>query len=91
MDHAKVFSIFQEICQIPRESGHEENIIAYLEQFAASRGLEHRTDNAGNVVITKPGTKGMENAPTVILQSHSDMVCEKNSGVDHDFRKDPIS
>ena len=90
MDHAKVFSIFQEICQIPRESGHEENIIAYLEQFAVSRGLEHRTDNAGNVVITKPGTKGMENAPTVILQSHSDMVCEKNSGVDHDFRKDPI-
>lgn len=90
MEYAKVFSIFHEICKIPRESGHEENIIAYLEQFAASRGLNCQKDKAGNVLITKPGTKGMENAPTVILQSHSDMVCEKNSGIEHDFRKDPI-
>lgn len=90
MEYAKVFSIFHEICKIPRESGHEENIIAYLEQFAASRGLNCQRDKAGNVLITKPGTQGMENAPTVILQSHSDMVCEKNSGIEHDFRKDPI-
>jgi len=90
MEYAKVFSIFHEICKIPRESGHEENIIAYLEQFAASRGLNCKKDKAGNVLITKPGTQGMENAPTVILQSHSDMVCEKNSGIEHDFRKDPI-
>ena len=90
MEYAKVFSIFHEICKIPRESGHEENIIAYLEQFAASRGLNCQKDKAGNVLITKPGTQGMENAPTVILQSHSDMVCEKNSGIEHDFRKDPI-
>ncbi|PKP40821.1 MAG: cytosol nonspecific dipeptidase [Bacteroidetes bacterium HGW-Bacteroidetes-10] len=90
MEYAKVFSIFHEICKIPRESGHEENIIAYLEQFAASRRLNCQRDKAGNVLITKPGTQGMENAPTVILQSHSDMVCEKNSGIEHDFRKDPI-
>lgn len=90
MESAKVFSIFSEITKIPRESGHEEHIIKYLQDFALSRGLEHKTDKAGNVVILKPATKGMEGAPTIILQSHSDMVCEKNSGTVHDFRKDPI-
>lgn len=90
MDSSRVFSIFSEITRIPRESGHEEHIIKYLQDFAASRGLKCNTDKVGNVVILKPATKGMENAPTVILQSHSDMVCEKNSGTVHDFRKDPI-
>lgn len=90
MESARVFSIFSEITKIPRESGHEEHIIKYLQNFAGSRGLECKTDKAGNVVIKKPATAGMEQAPTVILQSHSDMVCEKNSGTQHDFRKDPI-
>ena len=90
MESARVFSIFSEITKIPRESGHEEHIIKYLQNFASSRGLECKTDKAGNVVIKKPATAGMEQAPTVILQSHSDMVCEKNSGTQHDFRKDPI-
>jgi len=90
MESSRVFSIFSEITKIPRESGQEEQIIKYLQDFAISRGLEHKTDKAGNVVILKPATKGMEGAPTVILQSHSDMVCEKNAGTTHDFRKDPI-
>lgn len=90
MTSAQVLSYFREILTIPRESGHEEHIIAYLQKYAADRGMECRTDEAGNVLITVPATPGMENAPTVILQSHSDMVCEKNSGVEHDFSKDPI-
>ncbi len=90
MTSAQVLSHFREILTIPRESGHEEHIIAYLQKFAADRNMECRTDEAGNVLITIPATPGRENAPTVILQSHSDMVCEKNSGVDHDFSKDPI-
>ena len=90
MTSAQVLSHFREIMTIPRESGHEEHIIAYLQKFAADRGMDCRTDEAGNVLITIPATPGRENAPTLILQSHSDMVCEKNSGVEHDFSKDPI-
>jgi len=90
MEASKVFSFFSDICKIPRESGHEEHIIAYLQQFAKDRNLVCKTDKAGNVLITKNATSGMESAPTVILQSHSDMVCEKNTGIVHDFNKDPI-
>ena len=90
MNSEKVLSFFKEITRIPRESGHEEHIIAYLQEFAASRGLECKTDQAGNVLITKAASAGYENAPTIVLQSHSDMVCEKNEGVEHDFAKDPI-
>ena len=90
MNSSNVFSFFDEITKIPRESGHEEKIIAYLQKFAQQRSLECKTDEVGNVLIRKPGTKGMESAPTVILQSHSDMVCEKNSGVDFNFDTDPI-
>lgn len=90
MTSEKVLSFFREILEIPRESGHEEHIIAYLQEFARTRNLECKTDKAGNVLIVKPATPGRENSPTLILQSHSDMVCEKNSGVEHDFSKDPI-
>ena len=90
MENAKIFSIFDEITKIPRESGKEEKIIQYLIDFAESRSLEYKKDQAGNVVIMKPGTSGMENAPTVILQSHSDMVCEKNSDSNFNFDTDPI-
>lgn len=91
MESSKVFSFFSEICQIPRESGHEEHIIAYLQQFAKERTLECKTDKAGNVLICKPASYGMDKAPVVVLQSHSDMVCEKNSDSNHDFAKDPIN
>ncbi len=90
MTSQKVLDHFMEILQIPRESGHEEHIIAYLQKWAADRNMDCRTDEAGNVLITIPATPGRENAPTIILQSHSDMVCEKNNGVEHDFAKDPI-
>ena len=90
MNSEKVLSFFQEITKIPRESGHEEHIIAYLQKFAADRNLECRTDEAGNVLIVKPAATGYENVPAIVLQSHSDMVCEKNEGVEHDFAKDPI-
>ena len=73
MNSEKVLSFFKEITRIPRESGHEEHIIAYLQQFAAERNLECRTDEAGNVLIVKEAA--------IVLQSHSDMVCEKNEGV----------
>ena len=90
MNSEKVLSFFKEITTIPRESGHEEHIIAYLQEFAAKRSLECKTDKAGNVLITKEAAAGYENVPTIVLQSHSDMVCEKNEGVEHDFAKDPI-
>lgn len=90
MNSEKVLSFFKEITRIPRESGHEEHIIAYLQQFAAERNLECRTDEAGNVLIVKEAVPGHENVPVIVLQSHSDMVCEKNEGVEHDFAKDPI-
>ena len=90
MNSETVLSFFKEITKIPRESGHEEHIIAYLQDFAAKNGLDCKTDEAGNVLITKEAAPGYEKVPTIVLQSHSDMVCEKNEGVEHDFAKDPI-
>ena len=90
MDSASVLSIFQEITRIPRESGHEAPITAWLQDFAAKRGLPCKTDKTGNVLITKPASKGKENVPTLVLQAHQDMVCEKNAGVDFDFLTQPI-
>ena len=90
MNTEKVLSFFQEITRIPRESGHEEQMVAYLQHFAAERGLECKTDKVGNVMIAKPASPGYENRPTVVLQGHTDMVCEKKSTSDFDFSKDPI-
>ena len=90
MTSENVLSFFKEITKIPRESGHEEHIIAYLQNFAAEHNLYCRTDEAGNVVIVKEAASGYESVPAIVLQSHSDMVCEKNEGVEHDFAKDPI-
>ena len=59
-------------------------------RFADKHGIAVKTDAVGNVVMSKKGSAGHENAPTVVLQAHMDMVAEKNSGVDHDFMKDPI-
>lgn len=85
-----VWNYFYELTQIPRPSKKEEKIIAYLLDFAKKHNLESKKDEAGNVLITKPATKSMENRPTVILQGHVDMVCEKNNDTQHDFDKDPI-
>ena len=87
---AAIWHYFHDITQIPRPSKKEERILAYLLNFAKEHQLEAKQDQAGNILITKPATPGREEAPTVILQSHVDMVCEKNSGVEHDFDNDPI-
>lgn len=85
-----VFRYFEEISQIPRGSGNEKAISDYLVSVGKGLNLEVIQDKALNVIIKKPGTKGYENSPTVIIQGHMDMVCEKNKGTEHDFEKDPI-
>lgn len=85
-----VWKYFEEISQIPRCSKHEDKIREYLIAFAKSHDLKYKTDKAGNVVISKPATSDMQGKPTLILQSHMDMVCEKNSDVNFDFDNDPI-
>ncbi|MFK5856378.1 MAG: aminoacyl-histidine dipeptidase [Bacteroidota bacterium] len=85
-----VWEYFKEILEIPRPSKKEEKIIAYLLKFGKDQNLETIQDEVGNVLIRKPATKGMENRKSVVLQSHIDMVCEKNSDKVHDFDNDPI-
>ncbi len=85
-----LFTYFEEICQVPRPSKKEDKIRKFLLDFAEQHHLESKTDEIGNVLILKPATPGMENAPTVILQTHMDMVCEKNSDKVFDFDNDPI-
>ena len=87
---AHVFEMFARINAIPRPSKREEKMIAFLKDFGESLGLETKVDETGNVLIRKPATPGMEHKPTVILQSHMDMVCEKNNDVDFDFDTDAI-
>ena len=86
----KVFDYFEQISKIPRGSGNEKGISDYLVGFAKERNLEVIQDDVFNVIIKKPATKGYEEVPTLILQGHIDMVCEKNANVEHDFTKDPI-
>jgi dipeptidase D len=85
-----VWRYFSEILQIPRPSKKEEQIIDYLLKFAAQHGLPAKKDDAGNVLISKPATPGKAHWPAVALQTHVDMVCEKNSDKIFDFSKDPI-
>lgn len=85
-----LFNYFEQICQVPRPSKKEEKIRNYLLDFARENGFEAKTDDAGNVLILKPATPGRENSPVVILQTHMDMVCEKNSDKIFDFEKDSI-
>lgn len=85
-----VFHYFAEICKVPRPSKKEEKIIAYLQAFGKKHNLETLTDEVGNVLIKKAATPGMENRKAIVLQSHVDMVCEKNNDVQHDFLNDPI-
>ena len=87
---ALVWNFFNEITQIPRPSKKEERIIAYLKDFGKKHNLSTKVDETGNVLISKPATVGYEKHKTVILQSHIDMVCEKNSDVIHNFDTDPI-
>ncbi len=85
-----VFEIFSQICKVPRPSKHEERISQWLQDFAASHGIECITDEAMNVIMRVPATPGYEDHEGIILQAHMDMVCEKNGDVVHDFMTDPI-
>jgi dipeptidase D len=85
-----VFGYFEEISAIPRCSGNEKQISNYLVDFARKHDLEVIQDEALNVIIKKVASPGYESAPTVIIQGHMDMVCEKNKGTVHDFKKDSI-
>ncbi len=87
---ACVFDCFAQVTRVPRPSKKEERMIEFLQEYGKKLGLETLTDECGNVLIRKPATPGMENRKTVILQSHMDMVCEKNRDVDFDFTKDAI-
>lgn len=81
---------FAALAAIPRGSKNEAAATAHVAAVGARLGLPVKVDAVGNVVITKPGTKGLEDRPALVLQGHLDMVCEKNSGTAHDFTKDPI-
>ncbi|SHH24421.1 dipeptidase D [Caloranaerobacter azorensis DSM 13643] len=85
-----VFKFFEELTRIPRGSGNEKQVSDYLVKFAKDNRLEVIQEECLNVIIKKPGTKGYENAPTVILQGHMDMVCVKDEDLEFDFTKDPI-
>lgn len=87
---AIVFDCFAEINKVPRPSKREEQMISFLQKFGEGLGLPTKVDATGNVLISKPATKGCEHLKTVILQSHFDMVCEKNADTDFDFDKDAI-
>lgn len=85
-----VFDCFAEVNKIPRPSKKEEKMFAFLKAFGEGLGLPTKVDETGNVCISKPATPGYENSKTVILQSHMDMVCEKNKDKDFDFENDAI-
>lgn len=81
---------FRQISDIPRASRNEKAICEYIAAFAQRQGLEYKSDEAYNIIVNKPATKGYEDVPAIILQAHTDMVCEKNKGVEHDFDRDPL-
>ena len=83
-----VWTIFDEITKVPRPSKKEEKIRKYILDFAKANGIDAKTDEVGNVVLSKPATPGKEDAPTVIMQGHMDMVCESNKK-DFDFDNSP--
>lgn len=85
-----VFDCFAEVNKVPRPSKKEEKMIAFLQAFGEGLGLPTKVDETGNVCISKPATPGHEHRKTVILQSHMDMVCEKNKDVDFNFETDAI-
>ena len=90
LNPAPIWIYFEEICSIPRLSKNEGKIRQYLLDFAIKNKLESRKDEAGNILIIKPPSPGMENRKTVVLQSHMDMVGEKNADYPHDWTTDPI-
>lgn len=81
---------FYKLTQVPRCSKKEAKVLEVVKQFATENNFEYKQDATGNIVIKVPATAGYENAPTIVLQGHVDMVCEKNKGTAHNFDNDPI-
>ena len=88
-DHP-VLKLFQELSRIPRESGNEKAVSAWIRAWAEERDLEVSQDGIWNLIIRKPASAGYESHPPLMMQAHIDMVCEKDRDSDHDFSKDPI-
>ncbi len=86
-----VWIYFEEICSIPRLSKNEAKIREYLISFARENNLESKEDNIGNILIIRPSSPGWENRKTLVLQSHMDMVGEKNADHPHNWFNDPIT
>lgn len=82
---------FEAISKIPRPSKHEQHVADYIIECARKLNYPHKQDPVGNIVVLKPPSKGHQQAPVIVLQGHTDMVCEKNSDIQHDFMKDPIT
>ncbi len=91
LDYKKVLYYFSEIAAIPHGSGNVGKLADYLECFAKERNIRYVRDTADNVIFYKDATPGYEQYPTMILQGHMDMVCEKEAGVDIDFTKDGLT
>jgi len=87
---AAVWNIFEKMSDIPRGSGNEAGVMKMFTAWAEERGLACKKDAVGNMLVSIPGTKGLEKAAPVLIQGHVDMVCEKNTATKHDFEKDPI-
>ena len=85
LEPADLWNRFADLNAIPRPSKHEGKVVEWLHEWAASKGLESLQDEVGNVLIKKPSTPGLESRKTVVLQSHVDMVCQKNEATEFDF------
>lgn len=90
LEPKRIWNNFEDLNAVPRPSKKEERVIAFMQEFGKKLGLETYTDKAGNIIIKKPATAGMENRKTVVLQSHLDMVHQKNSDTNFDFNTQGI-
>lgn len=86
----QILEVFEDINKIPRNSKNEEKLSIWLQEWGRARGLEVKADAINNILIKVPATQGSERSPTIILQGHLDMVCEKLKDCKHDFSRDPI-
>lgn len=85
LEPQEIWKNFSALNAVPRPSKKEEKVIAFIKSFGVSLGLDTKVDEVGNVIIRKPATSGMENRKPIVLQSHLDMVCQKNNEVNFDF------
>lgn len=90
LEPVSVFRYFEELSRIPRGSGNETAVVDYIAAVASSYGLEYYRDDADNILVRRKADEGREDSPCVVLQGHTDMVCQCNADTTHDFEKDPL-